>query len=101
MQISAVRQHHSAKEQRAPAPFLNAELTEPSLDGRKFTAVWGEGDWIVRREIWRGKPWMGTVVRVIVDRPDLLVSYLPTAAPFGFPDGDWPGGRHPLHGRPA
>lgn len=61
--------------------------------------MWEEGDWIVRREIWRGKPWLGTVVRVIEDRGDLLVSYLPTGAPFGFPDGDWPGGRHPWHGR--
>jgi len=61
--------------------------------------VWGEGDWIVRREIWRGKPWMGTVVRVIEDRADLLVSYIPTGAPFGFPPGDWPGGPHPWHGR--
>ena len=61
--------------------------------------MWGEGDWIVRREIWRGKPWLGTVVRVVEDRPDLLASYLPAGAPFGFPDGDWPGGRHPWHGR--
>lgn len=61
--------------------------------------MWGEGDWIVRREVWGGKPWLGTVVRVVEDRPDLLVSYLPSGAPFGFPDGDWPGGRHPWHGR--
>ena len=61
--------------------------------------MWGEGDWIVRREVWRGKPWAGTVVRVVEDSPGLLVSYLPTGAPFGFPDGDWPGGRHPWHGR--
>jgi hypothetical protein len=63
--------------------------------------VWREGDWIVRREVWRGKPWLATVVRVIEDRPELLVSYLPTEAPFGFPDGEWPGGRHPWHGRAA
>ncbi len=61
--------------------------------------MWGEGDWIVRREIWRGNPWLGTIVRAIADREDLLVSYLPAGAPFGFPDGDWPGGRHPWHGR--
>jgi hypothetical protein len=63
--------------------------------------VWGEGDWVVRREICRGRPWLGTVVRVVEDRPDLLVSYLPTGAPFEFPAGDWPGGRHPWHGRGA
>jgi len=61
--------------------------------------VWGEEDWVVRREIWRGKPWMGTIVRIVEDRPGLLVSYLPERAPFGFPDGDWPGGLHPWHGR--
>jgi Protein of unknown function (DUF402) len=61
--------------------------------------VWSRGDWIVRREIWRGKPWLGTVVRVVEDQRDLLVSYLPTGAPFGFPDGEWPGRRHPWHGR--
>jgi len=61
--------------------------------------VWGEGDWIVRRDLWRGKPWLGTIVRVIEDRSGLLVSYLPEGAPFGFPDGNWPGGRHPWSGR--
>ncbi len=61
--------------------------------------MWSEGDWIVRREVWRGKAWLGTVVRVVEDRPDLLVSFLPTGAPFGFLDGDWPGGRHPWHDR--
>jgi uncharacterized protein DUF402 len=61
--------------------------------------VWSEGDWVVRREVWRGKPWLGTVVRVIEDRPDLLITHLATGAPFGFPEGDWPGGRHPWHGR--
>jgi hypothetical protein len=61
--------------------------------------MWGPGDWIVRREIWRGRPWLGTLVHVVEDRPDLLVTYLPTGAPFAFPDGEWPGGRHPWHGR--
>jgi hypothetical protein len=61
--------------------------------------LWSEGDWIVRREVWRGKPWFGTVVRVVRDSPEQLVTYTPTGAPFGFPEGDWPGGRHPWHGR--
>lgn len=61
--------------------------------------MWAEGDWIVRREICRGRPWLGTVVRVVADRGDLLASYLPTGAAFAFPEGDWPGGRHPWHGR--
>jgi RimJ/RimL family protein N-acetyltransferase len=42
---------------------------------------------------------MGTVVLVVEDLPGLLVTYLPPGAPFAFPDGDWPGGRHPWHGR--
>jgi hypothetical protein len=61
---------------------------------------WQPGDGIVRREIWRGKPWMGTTVLVVDDGPELLASYLPPGAPFEFPDGKWPGGgRHPWHGR--
>lgn len=65
--------------------------------------AWQWGDAIVRREIWRGRPWLGTVVFVVEDSPDLLVSYLPEGAPFGFPAGTWPGptGRHPWHGRGA
>jgi len=61
--------------------------------------VWRPGDAIVRREIWRGRPWLGTTVRVVEDAPELLAVYLPEGAPFAFPDGDWPGGRHPWHGR--
>lgn len=61
---------------------------------------WAYGEPIVRREIWRGRPWCGTVVLVVEDTDELLASYLPEGSPFGFPDGDWPGdGRHPWHGR--
>ena len=60
---------------------------------------WEPGAAVVRREIWRGRPWLGTVVLVVEDRPDLLVTYLPPGAAFAFPDGPWPGGRHPWHGR--
>ena len=52
----------------------------------------------MRREVWRGKTWEGLIVFVVDDAPDLLV-YLPEGSPFGFPEGDWPGGRHPWHGR--
>ena len=57
----------------------------------------------MRREMWRGRPWLGAMVFVVEDRPDLLATYLPEEATFGFPDGDWPGptGRHPWHGRGA
>lgn len=54
----------------------------------------------MRREVWHGKPWLGTIVFVVEDTPDLLASYLPERSPFGFAEGDWPGdGRHPWHGR--
>ncbi len=63
--------------------------------------LWQPGQAIVRREVLRHGIWLGTMVFVIEDRPDLLVSYLPEGAPFGFPPGDWPtpDGRHPWHGR--
>ena len=65
--------------------------------------AWERGEPIVRREVWRDRPWLGTVVFVVEDRPDLLVSYLPEGAPFAFAEGDWPGptGQHPWHGRGA
>jgi hypothetical protein len=60
---------------------------------------WRPGEAIVRREVWRGLPWMGSIVFVVEDGDALLATYLPEGASFGFPDGDWPGGRHPWHGR--
>lgn len=58
---------------------------------------WKPGDWVVRREVLDAGPWFGTMVRVIEDHTDLLVSYIPENAPFGFPEGDWPtpNGKHP------
>jgi hypothetical protein len=63
--------------------------------------LWQPGQAIVRREVLHHGVWLGTVVFVVEDRPDLLVSYLPEGAPFGFPPGEWPtpDGRHPWHGR--
>jgi Protein of unknown function (DUF402) len=64
---------------------------------------WRPGQAIVRREILHGRPWLATMVFVVSDEPDLLVSYLPEGSPFGFPEGDWPtpDGLHPWHGRAA
>lgn len=62
---------------------------------------WRPGDAIVRREMWRGRPWLGFAVTVVRDDPDLLALYLAEGTRFAFPDGDWPGGRHPWHGRGA
>ncbi len=63
--------------------------------------MWRSGEAIVRREVWHGRPWAGTTVIVVDDSRELLATYLPEGAPFAFPDGQWPGGRHPWHGRPA
>ena len=46
---------------------LDGALTESSSAATRVVDVWGEGDWIVRREICLGRPWLGTVVRVIED----------------------------------
>ncbi len=64
---------------------------------------WKPGESIVRREVLHGRPWLGTTVFVVADDSELLVTYLPEAAPFAFPDGSWPTatGRHPWHGKTA
>lgn len=59
------------------------------------------GDEIVLREVWRGRPWLVVPVRVVRDDADLVALYLAEGTPFHFPDGEWPGGRHPWHGRDA
>jgi Protein of unknown function (DUF402) len=65
--------------------------------------TWTRGQAIVRREVLKTGPWLGTIVFVVEDSPDWLVTYWPEGAPFGFPEGDWPtpDGRHPWHGRCA
>lgn len=62
---------------------------------------WTNGQAIVRREMLQTGPWLGTIVFVVEDEPDMLVTYLPEGAPFEFPEGDWPtpNGLHPWHGR--
>ena len=58
----------------------------------------------MRREVWRGRPWLGNPLYVVEDTDDLLVLYQPEGSPFGFGAGDdWPtdDGRHPYDGRTA
>jgi hypothetical protein len=55
---------------------------------------------VLRREVWRGHPWMATSVHVVVDEPGLLATYLPEGAGFAFAE-DHPLGPHPWNGRPA
>ena len=59
---------------------------------------WAEGEIIVRREVWRGSPWMAVSVIVVADEPELLATYLPHGAQFAFPAGDHGLGPHPVAG---
>lgn len=61
--------------------------------------TWVIGQAVVRREVLARGPWLGTMVFVVRDEPDQLVTYLPEGAPFGFPPGPWPtrDGLHPWH----
>jgi hypothetical protein len=40
-------------------------------------------------------------LRVVRDDDELFATYTLEGTPFAFPDGDWPGGKHPWHGRAA
>lgn len=61
--------------------------------------TWSAGDNVVRREVWRGRPWMATTVVIVADEPDLVATYLPEGAPFVFA-ARHPLGPHPWEGRP-
>jgi hypothetical protein len=66
--------------------------------------TWSPGDVIVRREVWRGRPWLANPLYVVEDTADALVLYQPEGSPWGFGAGDdWPtaSGRHPYDGRSA
>jgi hypothetical protein len=47
------------------------------------------------RQVWRGRPWAGIPQVVVSDEADVLITYLPEGAPFGFAAGEFPGGVHP------
>jgi hypothetical protein len=57
--------------------------------------AWEPGSWIVRRDVWRGRPLLGVPVLVVSDTPELLALYLPESAPFGFAEGAFPTSPHP------
>lgn len=66
--------------------------------------TWSPGDVIVRREVWRARPWLAHPLYVVEDTDDGLVLYQAEGSPWGFGDGDdWPTttGRHPYDGRVA
>ena len=60
---------------------------------------WQPGDQIVRRELCLGRPWLGQAVVVVEDSDELLALYVAEGSELAYPDGDWPGGRHPWHGK--
>jgi hypothetical protein len=65
--------------------------------------TWAYGEAIVHREIAWGRPWLAIAERVVVDSDDLLVTYIPTGAPFGYAPGPWPTetGFHPWYPKAA
>jgi hypothetical protein len=66
--------------------------------------MWSRGQIVTRREVLNdGRSWMEVPVRVVLDRDDLLATYLGRGTTFTFPAGDWPSanGRHPWYGRDA
>jgi hypothetical protein len=64
---------------------------------------WEYGDVIVHREIAFGRPWLAIAERLVEDREDLFVTYIPNGAPIGYGVGPFPtaNGMPPWHPRPA
>ena len=62
-------------------------------------ARWQAGERIVRRELCLGRPWLGQAAIVVEDTAELLALYIAEGSELAYPDGDWPGGRHPWHGK--
>lgn len=60
---------------------------------------WQPGERIVRRELCLGRPWLGQAAIIVADTDDLLALYIAGDSELAYPDGDWPGGRHPWHGK--
>ncbi len=60
---------------------------------------WQPGEQIVRRELCLGRPWLGQAVIVVQDTEELLALFVAEGSDLAYPDGDWPGGLHPWHGK--
>jgi len=78
-----------------------ATLLRLPYRGRRMP--WEYGDVVVHREIAWGRPWFAMAERVVEDRDDRFVTYVPTGSPFGYPEGPWPtaNGRQPWYPKPA
>jgi hypothetical protein len=59
---------------------------------------WELGDVVVRRDVWRGRPWVGVAAIVIQDGPRLLAVYVPEGAEIGVEAGAEFPIVHPWHG---
>jgi len=70
---------------------------EVSSGERRSGTRWAAGDVVVRREIAWGHPWLACPVFVVADTSELLATYLPEGAPFGYLPG-WP---HPWYPQPG
>ena len=57
------------------------------------------GEPIVRRDVWRGRPWVGWAGLVVEDRDDLLALYMPEGGELAIGPGEFPGGAHPWTGK--
>ncbi len=62
--------------------------------------AWAPGDVIVRRDVWRGRPWVGVAAIVVQDEPDLLAILVPEGAEIAVAKGEFPI-EHPWSGRRA
>lgn len=60
---------------------------------------WQPGEQVVRRELCLGRPWLGQPAIVVRDADDLLALFVAEGSELAYPDGDWPGGLHPWHGK--
>lgn len=60
---------------------------------------WQPGEQVVRRELCLGRPWLGQPAIVVRDADDLLALFVAEGSELAYPEGDWPGGLHPWHGK--
>jgi hypothetical protein len=60
---------------------------------------WAFGDVIAHREVAWGRPWLAIPERVVDDTDELLLTFIPTGARFGYAPGPWPTetGLHPWY----
>ncbi len=61
--------------------------------------AWSRGDVIVRRDVWRGHPWVASAAIVVRDDPELLALYVAEGAEIGVATGAEFPIVHPWFGR--